>query len=320
MSKIKNVFYIIIIRSAIFIGILLLVIANMSYIAKLNKTKVPLEKNKMIAIINEPSMPEKEFKAFSQGIKDGLLFLGLHSNISSVDFNTHFPDTVLTINTDRTLKIIKEQPNCRVIGFNFIDKKSKNYTGIYGGIPWDKNFHLYQKLIPNLKHLGVIYDEKNLDSKRQLEQLSRFIEKNNKTENKNGKIAIYALPTIKTIDEFEKQIETIPPIDALYLVERDKAAIDQLKKIFSLCLENNIPIIGGGFSGPQIGTVASITFSPYKIGRKISKIINTLNKKNLRNNSGIIRQKPELYLNIAIAQRLGIRIPPYIKNQAEKIY
>ncbi|MGA1869195.1 MAG: ABC transporter substrate binding protein [bacterium] len=316
MSKIRNIFYVIVIRSSIFLGILLLLIANMTYIAKLNNKKELNKKINSITIINEPSVPGKEFKGFMQGIKDGLLSEGLHYNVVSVDYTPNILHTVkilLTTNTDRTLEIMKKCPDCQIIGFNFIDKNSTNYTGIYGGIPWDEIFLIYKKLIPNLHHLAVIYDETNSESIKQLEQLTHFIEQYNQNRDKTMAVYLYPIPITSPITK-------ITHYDALYCVERDKAVLNKFQKIFTLCAQKNIPLIGGGFSGPQIGSAASITFAPYKIGRQISQIINKLDHGHKLNDCEIVHFNPDLYINISAAYRLGLTIPRSIKEQAETIY
>ena len=86
--NIKDIFHIILIRSGVFIAILILFVASIMYIVQYHKKEKSISGKKInILAVNEKEIPSAEYSLFIQGIKDGLIYRGLNFQIDFGSFN-----------------------------------------------------------------------------------------------------------------------------------------------------------------------------------------------------------------------------------------
>jgi len=314
--EMKKVLKVILIRSGILLSLLVVLIMAIKTMVQEGPLEPP-KQEKILAILRT-EMTE-EYDLHLRGIKDGVVYNGLQYSTKIYASPSLIRDADLVYimgpcEAEEFLRQRGENLSLTVVGYAYIQEPSANYTGVYSGLDWQKVLPIYQKIIPAMRRLGVIYTQGSCDGERQVLSLKDLA-------------ALRPNLTIvdQPIDRYGADIDTIlfelfEQVDAIYAVSRDTVIENHLKRIAELCLQKRIPLIGGGIFGPQKGTLASMAFDPYRVGRTAADVIRTLERADNPSKVEIARIEPELYINLRTAYHLGLDIPSDLRKIAKKVY
>ncbi len=318
--EMKKVLKVIVIRSGILLSLLVVLIMAIKTMVQHGPPGTPQKEKTLVVLIGEEI---QENDLHIKGIKDGIAYNGLQYILkeSSIkrypDTNDPLPGVVYCPDpcvTEEFLREEKSESSQLIVGYSYINKNQENYIGIYSGLNWKEIFPIYQRILPGMKRLGVIYTQGSCDGEKQALNLKKMLETTPKIS-----IIIYTLDPY-TLDITGTISELLPHIDALYAVSRDKIIQEQFETIARICLENKIPLIGGGINGPKKGAVASIVHNPYRVGRKNTELIRAFERGRSASEIGIVKIEPELYLNLTSAYSLSLIIPSDVRKTARQVF
>lgn len=314
--EMKKVLKVVLIRSGILLSLLVVLIMAIKTMVQQGPTEPP-EQEKILAVLSGERV--EEYDLHLKGIKDGMLFNGLKYITKTYALPSLIREADLVYVMDPCLAetIIRQKGldfSYPMIGYSYMTDPLKNYTGIYCGLDLQKVFSIYQKMLPGMKRLGVIFTQGSCDGEKQAHALKDM-----------AGMRPYLTVKIQPIDHYGEDIdkilsELIPQVDAIYAVSRDKIIQAHLEAIAEFCIRNKVPLIGGGIFGPPKGAVASLALDPYRIGRKSADIIRALDEGMPISDIEIVHVEPELYLNLTSAYSLGVDISSDLRKNAKKVY
>ncbi|MBN2372600.1 hypothetical protein JXL19_02275 [bacterium] len=317
--EMKKVLKVVLIRSGILLSLLVVLIMAIKTMVQQGPIQEPKQK-RVLAILSGEKF--EEYEPHLKGIKDGMIFNGLDYIIKTYASPSLIHEADLVYIMDPCLaEIIITQKGldlpCPVIGYSYITAIAaplKNYTGIYSGLDLQKVFSIYQKIIPGMRKVGVIYTRGSCEGEKQVQALKDMAQMRPNLEITIQPLDYYGEDINRVLSELASQVDTI------YAVSRDRIIDTHMESISKFCIQNRIPLIGGGIFGPPKGAVASLAFDPYRIGRKGADIIRALNEGRAASQIDIVKVEPELYLNLTSAYSLGLDIPSEIRKDAKKVY
>jgi hypothetical protein len=314
--EMKKVLKVILIRSGILISLLVVLIMAIKTMVQVGPLEPP-KQQKVLAVLRTEPIQEDELHL--RGIKDGMVFNGLQytTKIYALPSLIRMANLVYIMSPCQAEEILAENGKkfpYPIIGYSFIKEPRENYTGIYCDLDWQKVLPIYQKILPNMKRIGIIYTQDSCDGERQALSLKSITEL-------RPHLNVY----IQTLDHYGEDIDKIlfelfENVDAIYAVARDKIIQNKMEMIAEMCMQNRIPLIGGGIYGPQMGALASLAFDPYRIGRKGADMIRALEQIDQISKIEITKLEPGLYLNLRTAYSLGLEIPSDLRKLAQKVY
>jgi hypothetical protein len=314
--EMKKVLKVILIRSGILLSLLVVLIMAIKTMVQEGPIEPP-KQEKVLAVLMEEASQETDLHL--RGLKDGMVFNGLQytTKIYAVPSLIREANLVYIMSPCQAEEILGQKDMnfpYQMIGYSYIKEPQKNYTGIYCDLDWQRIFPIYQKIIPEMKRVGILYAQGSCDGEKQALSMKSAAEM-------RPNLTVF----VQTLDPFGEDLDSILPelfekADVIYAVARDKIIQTHLERIAEICLRKKIPLIGGGIFGPQKGALASLSYDPYRVGRKSTDIIRALESNAEISSMDIIRLEPALYINLKTAYTLGINIPSDLRKIAEKVY
>jgi putative ABC transport system substrate-binding protein len=186
---------------------------------------------------------------------------------------------------------------------------SINMVGASLHIPSRMQLEILQAVIPQLKRVGVIYQ----DSENQ-----RVIKEADLAATELG-LVLKTYP-VKSATEIPgiKNLE----IDALWLIpDNTVCQTPIIRRILLASIRERIPVMGFSRSYARAGTLLAVSCDYKDIGRQSGELaVQILQGANYSRLKISVARKIKLYVNQLVADRLGIRIPkPILQNVDEVV-
>jgi|GEM_PF-3400474 len=308
---------IILARSFTYLSLLVIIIFIIYFVRrKPFQDSIPAGVRDIVAIVDGYS----EYKAHIQGVREGLLFKGIHtifyeeSKLGEIKENP-----VYVIGTEKVKRVLEKLPGRTIIGYaQFQEKPADNYTGVFSGFDWAEGIKFYRRILPGLKRVGVIYSETIPWSREQFETLQSFVSSQPELD-----IEITPLPIPKNGRELQEKLDSLlNTVDALLGVVQDKNIEAALPIIISSCLNHKRPFIGGGKTGAQMGALAALEYDQKRLGRQVADTIisQIIRQHKTPAQIPILIPQPQIFINLSTSYKLGIQLPKDIKDQAAEKY
>lgn len=286
----------------------------------------------VVQLVEHPAL-DSAFKGFkdgleSNGFKDGenihLDFKNAEGDIPTAqtianDFASSKKDLILAIATPAAQASFNATKDIPILAtavtdhakaglVNSMEKPETNVTGTSDMLPIDKQFDLMKKLIPNSKKVGILYNTSEANSEVQLENAKKEASKRN--------LEIVERGISSSNDVSQALSSIISKVDVVYTLT-DNIIASSMPLISSMCLEKNIPIIGGEKAHVESGALATDGIDYYELGFQTAvmavKIINGEKPQDMP----IERLKEtKLTINEDVAKKMNIQIPEDLKNKA----
>ncbi|MEW5801981.1 MAG: ABC transporter substrate binding protein [bacterium] len=314
-EQIGKALRIILVRSFTYLSLLVIIVFVTYFLRrKPFQDTVPRGSKYMVAIVDGYSA----YKAHIQGVREGLLFKGIHtvsygaSNLTDIK-----EDPVYVIGTERVKEALEKLPGHTIIGYaRFREKPRPDYTGVFNGADWAEDLKLYKSILPGLKNIGVLYTESLPESTRQVEALQKFAQG-------QQNLAINAIPLSENGKDLKEKLESLlDKVDAFLGIIQDKNIEAALPVISASCLQRKIPFIGGGKIGAQMGALAALEYDQKRLGRQVADNIlyQIIVHKKDPAKIPILLPQPDIFINLSTSYRLGIRFPEDIQSKAMEKY
>ncbi len=268
-----------------------------------------------------------------QGIVDGLksikdINIDIHTesaqgnpSLSSqiaTKFVNQDADIVVGVGTISAQSFVKyaNQDKVKLVFSSVTDPKAaglsnnKNIFGVSNFIPVAPQLELFQKIQPNMKNLGFIYNPSEVNSLKLLRKTDE--------ECKKLRINLISQTANKTSEIPQAVSKLSQKVDALF-ISNDNTALSALPAIIRIASKAKIPVYVSDTDSVGLGALAAFGPNQYSIGLQTAGIIKKL-LSNLTIDVPIeYPNKNDIYINEDTAKKIGINIPNEIKIQASKI-
>lgn len=271
----------------------------------------------ILVVKNKNSLP---YRLAIQGIKQALdhevVVFHLEGESSIQQLQASKPAVIITLGTTVTRIVSRHFPDTPIVYTMVVDPMgsgitTENTCGVSLDIPFGKQLGLLKQTVPNLKTVGTFYNPG--ENSHVITPLRAAAGKLN--------LDIKAVPVTKTGD--------IPDLNSLgiqaLLIIPDNTVCQPavIKNILLSGLKNRIPIMGISPLYVEAGALLAVSGDYKDIGQQAGeRAARILDRPRERRDPDKITppRKFKLYINIAVAQRLGIRFPEQMVQQADKIY
>ncbi len=224
------------------------------------------------------------------------------------------PDLVVTMGTETSIRAREKIINIPLVFSMVLDPfgiglKTNNLTGASLDIPMKRQFDNLKEIAPEVKKIGVIFNP---------QENGKIIAEAKKIANSLNLLLItFPVNSAREIPKIENM-----EIDALFMVPDNivcKQAI--ISHILLSCLKLKIPVIGISPAFAKAGALFALSCDYEDIGYQTGEIALTiLNGESPANIPITEPRKTDLYVNLAVAKRLGIEIPDKVLKKAKQVF
>lgn len=175
----------------------------------------------------------------------------------------------------------------------------KNVTGVSDKSPVKKQVELIEKLLPEAKNIGIVYNTSEQNSFYLTEEFTKAAKEKGYTVKVKG---------ISNISEMASALDTLlPTIDVLY-TSIDNTIASTYPLIVEKSNKADKPIIGATKSFVEQGALAVDGISDYQVGYQTGEMAaRYLNGEKIENIPYEVVEKSEMYINKDVAKRFGIK-------------
>lgn len=192
-----------------------------------------------------------------------------------------------------------------------MEKPGANITGLSDMSPVGEHIALVREVLPDLKTLGVIYNPGEANSVSLIQAL--------KVEAEKAGVEIRESTAIKSSDVQQAARALVGKVDAVY-VPTDNTIVSALEAAIAVGEQNALPIFSGDTDSVTRGTVASIGFNYYDIGKQTGAVVARILKGEKPGDIAVsIASGTDLVVNPGAAGRMGVELPEALVSRANKV-
>lgn len=186
-----------------------------------------------------------------------------------------------------------------------------NCTGTSDAVNIKDQLDLAEKIVKDIKTIGVIYTTSEANSLVQVEQLEAVAKAKGYTVKKIG---------VTNVNEIQQNLTSaIKDIDLLY-IPTDNTVASGYAIVGDVCVKNNIPALGAEPTGVDKGVLFSLGISYRQLGKEAAyKAVEILEGKKPSEIEVTTQQELSIVINTDVAKKLGIEIPQDILDKATKV-
>jgi len=190
-------------------------------------------------------------------------------------------------------------------------KPGANITGLSDMSPVGEHIALMQEILPDMKTLGVIYNPGEANSVSLVTAL--------KAAAAEAGLELKESTAIKSADVQQATRALVGNVDAVY-VPTDNTVVSALEAAIAVGEQNSLPIFSGDTDSVTRGTIASLGFNYYDIGKQTGAIVvRILNGEKPGEISVSIASGTDLVVNPGAAGRMGVTLSDDLVARANKI-
>lgn len=189
------------------------------------------------------------------------------------------------------------------------EKSETNVTGTSDATPMERQFELLQKLVPDAKKVGILFNTSERNSEIQVEMANEL----------SGKFGFEIIANgITNTNEVPQILDSLKgKIDVLYL-PTDNLVASSIAIISEKCMEDNIPVIGSEKGMVEGGALATEGIDYYKLGFQTGLMaVEVLNGAKTQDMPIEILKDTTLSINTDTASKMNITIPKDLMDRAE---
>jgi len=222
------------------------------------------------------------------------------------------PDMVLAIGVDvlSWVKRIKDIPIVYLMVLNpqSILSGEENITGISMNITPEKQLCLFQKALPDIKKIGLLFDPTNT---------GHYIKRVKDTAGEIGvKLIIKEVHGPREVPSLLNGMKG--EIDAFWMLpDTSVISSETIEFLILFSIENRIPVFTFSEKFLEMGALISLNIDASDLGKQAGEMAKEiLSGKDIRNIPGSDARKIVLSINSKVAKKLGITINDEIVNKA----
>lgn len=229
------------------------------------------------------------------------------------------PDVIVTITTPSAQAVVaatRELPVvfCSVsdpLGAKLVNNLAKpggNVTGTSDLSPIAEQLDLIRELSPDVKKLGVIYNPGEANSVSLVALL--------KTQASGKGLQVIEATAPKSGDVLSAARQLAGKAEAIY-IPLDNTVVSALEAVIKVGRDARIPVYSADTDSVGRGTVASLGFDYYDVGRQTGQQVVRILRGEKPGDIPVERvKKLNLYINLQAAEAMGVTIPDPVRQRA----
>lgn len=192
-----------------------------------------------------------------------------------------------------------------------LNKPGRNITGTTDMLPVKKHLELVKRLVPNIKTIGTIYNPGEANSVTIVELVEQIAPELN--------IKVVKAAATKSSDVLTAARSLVGKVDAIYL-PTDNTVISAAEAVIKVGEQNDLPVIAADTDTVKRGAIAALGFNYYDVGRQTGAIVALiLNGKKPGDIPVQGVEIMELHINPKAAERMGLKLPEGILEEAKEV-
>ncbi|MEQ5833469.1 ABC transporter substrate-binding protein [Marinobacter sp. R17] len=192
-----------------------------------------------------------------------------------------------------------------------LEHPGSNITGVSDMLPLDKHLDMVQRVVPDAKTIGTVYNPGEANAVALVNDLDERL--------KARGLKLVKAAATKTSEVLGAARSLVGKVDAIYLTT-DNTVISAAEAVISVGERAKIPVFAADTATVSRGAVAALGFDYYDVGRQTGKLVGRVLK---GENPGDIPvggvETLSLYVNPGAAKRMGIELKPDVIEDAEKV-
>ncbi|OJV96286.1 MAG: hypothetical protein BGO43_05215 [Gammaproteobacteria bacterium 39-13] len=312
-------------------------IALSIYIGIAQHTSKALQENyKTIAItqiVDHPSLNQAR-----QGIVDALKEAGYHEgkntkiiyetpqgNLSvgaqiSKKLNYMQPDVIIAISTTSSQSMLAANTNHNPIVFSSVtdpiaanlvknlDHPGQDITGTMESPPIQALLEMIERICPQSKAIGVIYNPSEANSVKSLEMIKA-----------SSMLKIVEAPVSNSMDITQAVNALVAKVD-LIVLPSDNTVWSAMETLTRLTKQHGIPVFSNDPDSVSKGVTLALGYAQYEIGYDAGlKAIKILNGTTPNNIPVTTPSKQSIYINLEMARAIHLDLPEDLLAKADKV-
>lgn len=146
---------------------------------------------------------------------------------------------------------------------NSIDKPGGNVTGVMDKPPLERQLKFMLGIIPNLSHLGVVYNPGEANSVAMLRELTKLANKHN--------ITVIPSAAAKSADVSVASHSLVGKVQVIF-IGNDNTVVSGLEALIRVCHQNHIPLFASDPDSVERGAYAALAYDQKEIGLQAGRI------------------------------------------------
>lgn len=139
------------------------------------------------------------------------------------------------------------------------DKPGGNITGVSNQMPMGKHLDMIRRFMPELKHLGVMYNAGEVNSVSNVKRLKEAAVERG--------ITIVDGPVTNSADVYQVAQSLVGKVDAVY-VPTDNTVVSALEAVIKICERTSLPLFSADTDSVKRGAIAALGFDYYLHGKQ----------------------------------------------------
>lgn len=275
--------------------------------------------------------------ATRKGFEDGLKELGVDAtysvhiaqgNIATANqiastIQGEKPDLILAIATPTAQAVvqkIKDIPILATAVTDFVgaglvkdmEKPGANVTGMTDLTPIDRQLELAKEIMPDLKKIGVLYNSGEANSVTLVNLV--------KAEAKRLGLEVEEATAVNSAGVLPAAKSLVGRADAFY-VPTDNTIVSALESVIKVAADNDMPIFSGDTDSVERGTLASLGFDYYGMGKQSAVMAKRILVDGVAPGDLPVEKLKELnlFVNKKAAADFGIEVPAAVLERAKTV-
>ncbi len=186
-----------------------------------------------------------------------------------------------------------------------------NVTGVADMSPVAEHLKLIKQIVPTVKKVGVTFNPGETNSVVLLAALKKAAP--------DYGVEIVEAPATKSSDVQAAAQSLIGKADVIY-VPTDNTIVSALEAVIGVGTDNKIPVFSGDTDSVTRGTIASVGFDYFDVGRQTGEVVVRVLKGEKPADIAVINAAgTDLFVNTKAAAAMGVTIPQDLIAKAKKV-
>lgn len=188
-------------------------------------------------------------------------------------------------------------------------KPLKNTTGTSDAIPVAQQVGLIQRILPQMKTLGTIYNPGDANSAATTEKLKKYLQTQG--------IELISTAATKSSEVADAANALVGRADAVY-IGLDNTVVSALETLLQIGKQNHLPVFSADTDSVKRGSIAALGFDYYDVGRLTGKQVSQILKGSKPEDIPVatVTDNLRLAINPAAAKEMGVVIPEALLKEA----
>ncbi|KMQ74169.1 ABC transporter substrate-binding protein [Marinobacter subterrani] len=192
-----------------------------------------------------------------------------------------------------------------------LEAPGANISGVSDMLPIDKHLDMLQRVMPNAKRIGTVYNPGEANAVSLVNLLEERLKARGLTLEKAA--------ATKTSEVLGAARSLVGNVDAIYLTT-DNTVISAAEAVIAVGERADIPVFAADTATVERGAVAALGFDYYDHGRQTGAMVaKVLEGKNPGEMPVETMEKLDLFVNPAAAERMGITLSDELVADAEQV-